>query len=228
MGFERGTLKATEGELTGTTIKFMFNPTEYSVSKSNQWSAKANKGKNVPKWEFNGGDPRVLTLELFFDSYMPRDGVETGDVRKATNQLFNFMMVDKGGQTKGPNSKMSHPPKCHLEWGKDTKNHFDGYITSCNVKYTLFDDAGTPIRATANLTIKEARDSEDRLPTNPTSIGEPGRRLWTVREGDRLDWLAYEEYGDAQEWRRIADANHLANPLDLEPGMVLAIPPRQD
>ena len=48
----------------------------------------------------------------------------------------------------------------------------------------------------------------------------------TVAEGDRLDWIAYQEYGEASEWRRIAEANHLADPLALRPGMTLAIPPR--
>ena len=58
------------------------------------------------------------------------------------------------------------------------------------------------------------------------SLGEPGRKVRQVKEGDRLDYIAYEEYGDAQEWRRIADANQLTNPLDLRPGMSLANPPR--
>jgi nucleoid-associated protein YgaU len=45
-----------------------------------------------------------------------------------------------------------------------------------------------------------------------------------VNEGDRLDWIAYREYNDAGEWRRIAEANHITNPLALQPGMTLVIP----
>jgi nucleoid-associated protein YgaU len=47
-----------------------------------------------------------------------------------------------------------------------------------------------------------------------------------VSEGDRLDWIAYREYNDASEWRKIAEANRITNPLALQPGMVLVIPPR--
>lgn len=90
----------------------------------------------------------------------------------------------------------------------------------------MFDtESGMPVRATAKLTLKEVTDPEHLQPTNPTSRGEPGRRLYTVQEGDRLDLIAYREYGDAKEWRRIAEANRLFNPLALRPGMVLAIPP---
>lgn len=217
-----GKLEVQEGKLKGTpdgSVEFMFNPTEYSISKSNTWNLKAAKGSNVPNWEFGGGEPRTLSLELFFDAYLKKDGAS---VRKLTNRLFNFMMVDTS--LKGQKSKMGKPPKCRLAWGAD-KDQFDCYITSCQVKYTLFDEQGMPVRATATLSLKEDRDPTKLLPTNPTSIGEPGRKLWVVSEGDRLDWIAHQEYGDARQWRRIAEANRLSDPLDLPAGMTLAIPP---
>jgi hypothetical protein len=225
----RGFIKAIDGDLAGTPdgeLKFHFNPTEYSITKANQWTKSANKGRNVPKYEFAGGEPRKLTMELFFDAYTTGDG-SPENLRKTLNKLFNLMMISKGGQTRGAESKMSRPPKCQVEWGKSTLDlAFDCYILNCTVKYTMFDLQGVPIRATANLTLQEARDPDERLPTNPTSLGEPGRRLRRVAEGDRLDWIAYQEYGDAGAWRQIAQANGLFNPLDLRPGMVLAVPPR--
>ena len=208
--------------LKGQFVKFMFNPTEYSISKSNKWENKANKSGNVPKWEFGGGDPRQMTIELFFDSYMPRPGVSADDVRSKTNMLFKFMMIDTA--LKGAKSKMGQPPACRLVWGKDSKYHFDCYIMSCAVRYTMFNQDGVPIRATATLTLKETADPDDLGGTNPTSRGEPGRKIYVVNEGDRLDWIAYREYNDASEWRRIAEANHITNPLALQPGMTLVIP----
>jgi hypothetical protein len=219
----KGRLEVQEGSLKGSAVEFMFNPTEYSISKSNTWNTKANKGGNVPQLEFAGGEPRQMTLELFFDTYLPRRGVSEKDLRKQTNQLFNFMMTDDA--LKGKNSKMGRPPKCRLVWGEDTKNQFECYIVSCQTKFLMFNEAGVPVRATAALTLKEVRDPKQLLPTNPTSLGEPGRRTWVVHEGDRIDWIAYQEYGDAREWRRIADANRLPDPLRLAPGQVLAIPP---
>ena len=222
----RGHLEVNQqgASLNGQKIDFMFNPTEYSVSKTNKWEPKANKSGNVPKWEFGGGDPRQITLELFFDSYLPRKGTQASDVRTKTNTLFKFMMIDPA--LKGKKSKMGQPPRCRLVWGQDSKFHFDCYIISCNVKYTLFNETGVPVRATASLTLKEVADPDDLGGTNPTSRGEPGRRVHTVSEGDRLDWIAFLEYNDAGEWRRIAEANRITNPLALRPGMTLVIPPR--
>ena len=222
----RGHLEVNQAgaSLNGQRVDFMFNPTEYSISKNNKWENKANKSGNVPMWEFGGGDPRQMTLELFFDSYLPRTGVSADDVRAKTNMLFSFMMIDKALQ--GSKSKMGQPPSCRLVWGQDLKYHFDCYIISCTVKYTMFNENGVPIRATANLTLKEVTDPDDLGGTNPTSRGEPGRKIYVVNEGDRLDWIAYREYNDAREWRRIAEANHINNPLALQPGMTLVIPPR--
>jgi len=222
----RGYLEVNDpkSSLKGQKVDFMFNPTEYSISKTNRWDPKANKSGNVPKWEFGGGDPRQMSIELFFDSYLPRKGVSSNDVRTKTNMLFKFMMIDKA--LKGTKSKMGQPPACRLVWGQDSKFHFDCYILSCTVRYTMFNQNGIPIRATATLSLKEVADPDDLGGTNPTSRGEPGRKLYVVNEGDRLDWIAYREYNDAREWRRIADANHISNPLALQPGMTLVIPPR--
>ncbi len=229
----RGKIEACEGKLAGpnNAVEFMFNPSEYSISKKNSWSLKGNKSGNVPKWEFGGGEPREISLELFFDSYLLRKDangkqIQRTDVRKATNQLFNFMMIDADLKSKSPNSKMGQPPKCRLTWGKDTKYQFECYIQSCTVKYTMFDSTGLPVRATATISLKEVRDPKELLPTNPTSMGEPGRKVYVVQEGDRLDWIAYKEYGEAREWRRIAEANGIVNPMNLRPGMILSIPPQ--
>ena len=40
-----------------------------------------------------------------------------------------------------------------------------------------------------------------------------------------LHTIAATEYDDPSQWRRIADANGIENPLDLEPGQELLIPP---
>jgi nucleoid-associated protein YgaU len=54
---------------------------------------------------------------------------------------------------------------------------------------------------------------------------EPGRS-YTVRKGDSLSKIAKREYGDAQQWRRIYDANReiVSDPDLIYPGQVLRIP----
>lgn len=226
MALTRGKLRAVEGAQAHTAVDFMFNPTEYSVTKRNTWNHQAKKAGNVPAWEFGGGGPRELQLELFFDTSLPRPGGREQDLRKVTDRLFAFMLIDRGLRGQAVNSQLGRPPRCRLEWGRDTPFHFECYVTDCTVKFMLFTEDGVPIRATATLTLKEVKDPENLARQNPTSGGEPGPRQHVVSEGERLDWIAYQEYGDANEWKRIADENRLYNPLDLHPGMTLRIPPR--
>jgi len=47
---------------------------------------------------------------------------------------------------------------------------------------------------------------------------------WRLREGDRLDRVAFDAFGDAALWRAIALANGIEDPLRLEPGRLLRIP----
>ena len=42
--------------------------------------------------------------------------------------------------------------------------------------------------------------------------------------GQRLDQIAYEEYGDARFWRLLAEANHMGDPFHLTDGQILVIP----
>jgi nucleoid-associated protein YgaU len=49
---------------------------------------------------------------------------------------------------------------------------------------------------------------------------------YTVRKGDSLSKIAKREYGDAQQWHRIYEANRdiIDNPDLIQPGQVLQIP----
>ncbi len=60
--------------------------------------------------------------------------------------------------------------------------------------------------------------------TAPPPVVEP--RRYTVVAGDSLSKIAKRHYGDANQWRRIFDANRdqLTNPDLIHPGQVLNIP----
>jgi nucleoid-associated protein YgaU len=52
-------------------------------------------------------------------------------------------------------------------------------------------------------------------------------RTYTVVSGDSLSKIAKREYGDAQKWQVIYQANRdkISNPDLIHPGQVLTIPP---
>jgi nucleoid-associated protein YgaU len=61
-------------------------------------------------------------------------------------------------------------------------------------------------------------------PSAPSS-GTPGQ-TYTVKKGDSLSKIAKRVYGDAQQWRKIHEANRdiIDNPDLIHPGQVLKLP----
>lgn len=51
-------------------------------------------------------------------------------------------------------------------------------------------------------------------------------RTYTIKKGDSLSKIAKREYGDAQQWRRIYEANRdtIKDPDLIYPGQVVRIP----
>src|SRR5712691_7009005 len=84
----------------GEIIECMFNPKEYSMSKKVNWGpptsgggANSNSGTNVPKQQYNGGQPATLTMQLFFDTYVGARG--SRDVRtEYTSKIWTLTKVD--------------------------------------------------------------------------------------------------------------------------------------
>lgn len=62
----------------------------------------------------------------------------------------------------------------------------------------------------------------------PSAQPASSTRTYTVVSGDSLSKIAKREYGDAQKWRAIFEANRdqISNPDLIHPGQVLKIPPQ--
>lgn len=204
-------------------VPFIFNPSEISISKSNSFNpSKADKKADKKTLESEGGQPLDISFQLFFDTYEEHLSAQldggSRDVRVYTDRLFDMTQVQKELQ--------GSPPQVRLEWGKLQQWRLPFYVTSVGLKFLMFLPNGTPVRATAD--IKGKSDYNQHLgPQNPTSGGEGDERVRLVQPGDRLDLIAYQEYGDSGLWRIIADANRLSGPRDLFQGQRLAIPPRR-
>ncbi len=198
----------------GISVDCMFNPFEYSVSKSNNYDDKPKNNSAVPHVEFTKAGPQTLKLNLNFDTY------EAGtDVSQVTDNLWKLM--ESKTRKEGKKNKKIPPPEVAFEWGVF---RFVAVITSMTQKFTLFKPDGTPVRALVDITFTQYIDREDYKSQNPTSGGGPLDRIRRVIAGDRLDTIAYEIYGDSSKWRLIAETNHIENPLAVRPGMELVIP----
>jgi hypothetical protein len=200
---------------TGEVIECMFAPKEYTFTKENSWVSGMVIGKNLPRVNFSGGQATTLQMELFFDTYEKKE-----DVRGHTDKIWKLMMINPSTKDKG---HKGHPPLCEFRWGQTWS--FKAVITSISQRFTLFFYDGRPARSTMNVTFQQVVE-EGRYPgQNPTTASAPGYRTRRVKQGETIDWIAYDEYGDASLWRFLADTNNLEDPMRLKVGQMLAIPP---
>jgi nucleoid-associated protein YgaU len=193
---------------TSESWDVLFNPKEYSVQKSVQWEPHKAPGLDLPEQEFTSGNPMVLNVELFFDTYEDKKDVRA----EHTGKILNLAMV---------NPDKHRPPLVMFAWGGFT---FKGVVETLTVRYTMFLPDGKPCRATANVSMKEAMTAKEQLERNPRNSPDHTKRR-TLKSGETLALIASEEYDDPGEWRRIADANGIDDPRDVKPGTVLTLPP---
>ncbi|MFP3896125.1 MAG: peptidoglycan-binding protein [Anaerolineales bacterium] len=205
---------------TGAEVSCMFNPYEYTLSKQNRYGRDSTKGKNIPDIVFQQGGVQTLGLKLFFDTYGVGSAGGPSDVRDHTAPLWKMMMVDenKVDQKTGK----SEPPHCIFRWGRF---EFEAVITKMTEKITLFASDGTPVRSAVDITFQQIVDEEEHEGQNPTSGGGVAPKTRILCAGDRLDLIAWEEYGDSTKWRLVAERNGILDPLCLPIGKVISIPP---
>lgn len=215
----------TRKDDSDVVASFMFNPTEFTVEKSNHFAEINIPGLPSPVYQFVRGNARSVTLDLFFDTYEKRE-----DVRKYTDKITGWdagSMFSKIPQhAKGLmdiDSELHAPPVCLFIWGSFI---FQCIIERVSKRFTMFLPEGIPVRATLSVTLKEYREVETQIKEiSPHSADLTKRRIAT--EGESLWFIAAKEYGDPKDWRLIADANKIDNPRILIPGQELVIPTKK-
>jgi nucleoid-associated protein YgaU len=200
-------------------IEVLFNPNTYTITKQVTWipSSAATVGgsgtdlkTNAPTISFGGGHSRLLSLQLFFDT--TESPSVTRDVRSLTDPIVRLTRIAR---------KKGQPPVCTVLWGVQKTEDFPfvGIVSALEQHFILFDQSGRPLRATLDVTFTEFlnRDDDERL-TDP----ETTTRI--VRRGDSLASIAADVYGDPSEWRLIAQANGIEDPLAVPVGSKLTVP----
>lgn len=204
------------------TIDCQFNPQTLTIVKRVDW--RAGKGEsasveprpelNSPELFFGGGNPAEFSLDLIFDTTR----LNNQDVRGFTNQLLKLTLMGSGN----PKHKDEDPPLVQFIWGELVL--FIAVIKKVEINYTLFLASGIPVRARAKVDFIQAFDEDGAQGSQNPTTRTSARKTHLVQQGDRLDYLAYLEYGQPGLWREIASANGLDDPMDIHPGQVLVIP----
>ena len=188
-----------------------------------------------------GGGSTELTLDLLFDVSLAGSSIPSDDVRVLTEPLWS--LAENANLATG----YGHPPLVRFVWGKTW--NIPGIVAAVAERLECFGRGGAPgrswlrmrflrvcdaaegrsgkrsqkrgIRESTLLAQRPERDSEEvHVVTAPA--GGNGNRA----NGERLDQIAYQYYGDPGLWRGLAKFNDISDPLVLSGGQVLRIPPR--
>jgi hypothetical protein len=201
----------------GDRIRCLFNPAELTITKANTWNAGESKGRNAPELRFQGGQPGTLTLSLTLDT------TDSGtDVTTHTDALLDLMKVDPALAGSDRQRNKARPPWVEFHWGK--LHSFRAIIERLQVKFTYFASSGMPLRAKAELSLKQYKDEGERPLQNPTSYTPTLHTVHRVVHGETLDRIAASYYADPTRWRLIAEANAVVDPLAVPAGTLLVIP----
>jgi hypothetical protein len=201
----------------GDQITCLFNPAELTITKANTWNAGESKGRNAPELRFQGGQPGTLALSMTLDT------TDTGtDVTAHTDKLLDLMKVDPGLAGSDRQRNKARPPWVEFHWGK--LHSFKAIIERLQIRFTYFASSGMPLRAKADLALKQYKDEAERPLQNPTSHTPALHTMHRVVQGETLDRIAAMHYADPTRWRLIADANAVVDPLAVPAGTLLMIP----
>ncbi len=187
-------------------IPVMFNPPEYQLQKTTQFAEIGIPGLGSSQLQFVKGSAQTLTMELFFDT--TDSGV---DVRVFTALVVDLCM---------PDSDTHAPPRLLFIWGSLV---FPCVLESVTQRFDYFNVFGMPLRATLSVILKGNDLLQDLLASIPLLSSDRTKRR-IIKIGDTLQSIAAQEYEDPQQWRAIAEANNIDNPLTIQAGEKLTIP----
>ncbi|MCO6434766.1 hypothetical protein, partial [Nitrosomonas nitrosa] len=193
--------------------KVQFNPQTLKLTYANE-----NRGGNQPagsSQQFIGNSTTRLSVDLFFDT--TQDGT---DVRYWTSKVGYFIR---------PLQNQRIPPGISFEWGRFK---FPGIVDSIEETLDYFSEDGVPLRATIalKLTRQEIVFPTEQETGRPGDAlrGQPGQApLDIVRANsngtgtrDNIAKMAGRN-GKSSDWKNIAAANNIDNPLRPRPGTLL-------
>jgi hypothetical protein len=213
---EKAILRVVDGDPETRELRFMYNPAELSTSKSANWNRPQQQGaRSSGRPQFTGAGPQTVQMEIWFDAWDAADA----DVTRSVMTLFEWTRPTPQSVQR----RLPRPPVLGFEWGSNRiLADLHVFLKTVSAKYVLFQPDGTPIRASASITLEEVPEDPPRQ--NPTSGSRESRRSRLVGEGDSLHAVAHHEYGDPSLWRGVAAFNGIDDPLRIVPGTRILVP----
>ncbi len=203
MGLEKAQITNT---VSGEAISVMFNPEEYTLETGNSFAEIGVPGLAVSPIQYVKGNSRTLTMSLFFDTTE-----SATDVRTETQRIVSLLNQE---------SNTKAPPILLITWAS---LNFRCVLESVSQRFSFFMESGAPVRATLEVVFKEYESIEIKIESG-FFVAPPTLR--NITEGETLTGLAADVLGDPAQWRAIAEANDIDDPLTIPAGTAITIPPR--
>ncbi|ACT05558.1 Peptidoglycan-binding LysM [Dickeya chrysanthemi Ech1591] len=199
-------------------VDVMLNPAnirhEHGINYTNRLAAgNRTLGSLAPRLDFASYQSESLSFELMIDGTGVVEQPQKTDVAGHITRLKNVVYRYVGDK--------HEPSVVVLTWGTLS---FKGRLTRLDIRYSLFDAAGAPLRATVGLRFDNYLDgSEQALRANRSSPDLTHSVM--VKQGDTLAQLCYAVYQDSAYYMAVARYNDLNSVQHLVPGTRLYFPP---
>jgi len=203
----------------GQTVEVQFNPETLKVTFANQLvqpqggdQAAGNSGR-----QFVGAGTTKLALQLWFDvTEMTQNAVD--DVRRLTQKVIFFMTPTKD---QGDQKKLV-APAVRFVWGSFL---FDGIVEGLEESLEFFGADGKPLRAAVSLTLGQQKILVSEFQGDGRVPSSPGQKpLSAARSGDSVQSMTAAS--GSSDWKSVATANAIEDPLRLQPGQLIALQAR--
>lgn len=192
---------------------------------------------------YTGGGTTEFVLDLLFDVSLNVTTPAGDDVRDLTRQFWGLAEnVESTG-------RYGAPQEIIFFWGKAWS--IPAVVVSVAERFEQFNEAGFPRRSWLRMKLRRItlRDPENQRTVPPAGFSLPvldpleeltqpettptddvdlhgiiGDGESAAGAGERLDELAYRQYGDPAAWRLLAVFNQIDDPLHIPAGSVLRLP----
>lgn len=180
---------------------------------------------------FTGGGETTLQLDLLFDVAIAGSTLTTEDVRELTAPLWQL------AENHPSPTGYGMLPRVRFVWGKHW--NIPGLITAVAERLEFFSPSGQPRRSWIRMGFTRVLDLSQPGPGDPppgtasrlslpqAPIPESDLHIHqVVGDGARPDAISQQFYNAPYYWKLICQYNHVSDPLHLQAGQVLQLPPK--
>lgn len=210
-------LSYTDGKYTqknADAISIPVNPESLTFEKGITYAEDKQLGTTNSNNVFECYRPEKLSFSFLVDCTGVVEGSKEEEnahtrIEELEKSLYNY------------NNEAHRPSYIVIAYGELL---FKGQLTSMKVAYTLFNNAGIPLRAKVDIAFSGFRGSEEdkkKFFKNSPDIS----RMIVVKESDTLAALCHRIYGDSLLVDQVARFNNLNEYRHIPPGTELLFPP---